>query len=104
MKPLYWVLLILLQVVFISELALMPHDNLFRISYRRPQRDAAVKAKTDNPSAATFAAVTEELRLAGRYVQHRQFVRAGALAGVFVVLDIAFIYGRKHFRREPPTA
>ncbi len=97
MRPLYWVILIVAQIWFACQVSFVPF-NAVRASYRREQRAAALKAREENPSPATQARLQEELRLAARYVTHRQLVQAGVLLAAFLAFDIAFIYGRKHLK------
>jgi hypothetical protein len=103
MRPFYWIILIVVQLWFTLGVTFVPF-NAFKVSYRREERAAALKADSENPSPATRAAVLEELHRATRHTIDREWTRAGVLFAVLVALDILFLYGWKHCKREPTSA
>ncbi len=103
MRPFYWVILVVVQIWFACQVSFVPFDAA-RVSYRRDERAAALKAQNGNPSPATRSAVQEELRLAGRHVVRRQLAQASALLAVFLALDIAFMSAWTHSKRESVSA
>ena len=85
------VLLVLAQLWLVCELTMAP-VNPARISFRREQRAAAFKARSEKRTPETEAAVREELRLASKHV-HREWLRnTGALFAAFLCVDAIVIY------------
>jgi hypothetical protein len=103
MRPFYWIILIVVQLWLTLAVTLVPF-NAFKVSYRREERAAALKADREHPSPATRAAVMEELHRATGHTLDREWTRAGMLFTVLVVLDILLLYGWKHRKREPTSA
>jgi hypothetical protein len=103
MRPLCWVILIVMQIWFACQVSLVPFSAA-RTSYRRQEQAAALKAQEGSPSPATRAAVQQVLHLAEHHVAHRQVVKVGVLLAVFLALDLAFIYGRRYYKRAPAGA
>jgi hypothetical protein len=102
MRPFYWAILIVMQLWFTCAVTMVPF-NAFKVSYRREERAAALKADRENPSPATRAVVLEELHRATRHTVDREFTRTGVLFAVLVALDILCLYGWKHRKREPTS-
>lgn len=100
-----WLLIILLvQLWFVSEQILGTAPNLGAISYRYQERVAALDAWHNHPSPETEAAYQQESRLAADYVMHRRVIRGAALFAFFVALNIACFYFWKNFRHETRVA
>ena len=94
MRPFYWVIVIVAQIWLSLQISLTPF-NAFRVSYRREQRAAALKAQDENPTPATRAAMQEEMRRALHYVSNRQVATAGVLFALFLAADISILYAMK---------
>jgi hypothetical protein len=74
------------------------HGNLLAITtYRKQERIAAFEAMMTNHSPETVAAFNEEMRLATRYHNDRQFARSGVIFAILLLLDGFGIYFFGHY-------
>lgn len=84
-------LLVGFQLWLAAGLAL-PSINLSKVSFRQEQRTAAYKAYSERRSPESKAAFEEEVRLALRYVNHRQLTKAAVLSMTFLAFDAAVVF------------
>jgi uncharacterized membrane protein YcjF (UPF0283 family) len=71
--------------------------NLMKLTYRERERSDAQKALVENRSAATEAAIQEELHLASVHLEQERLHTAGYLFFGFLVLDcIAICWWSQH--------
>jgi hypothetical protein len=91
--------LIAFQIYLAAGIALRPF-NAARGSYRHDERAAAFKAMAEHPSPETKAVMQRELHLNGEHIVHQDFMFCGVLIVVFVLVDIACIYGWRNFRQN----
>ena len=97
-KQFCWSLVFVVQLWFVSEVAMQP-INPVMTSYQQQERAAAFKAQEESPSPATRAIVQDELRRAAQHISRRHHVLAGMLLAVFLALDIGSVYGLRYLRR-----
>ncbi len=93
-------ILFIAQVWLACQLAFTPF-NAVKVTYRREERAAALKAEAENPSPTTRAALQEEIRLAARHVHSRQFASAGVIFVSLVGFDLLCIYAWRRIQQKP---
>lgn len=88
-------------VLLVQVMLVLPGPvNLAKEPYRRQERDAALKAATDNPSPVTKAGYEKELRMVSRYVMRRQLTTSGVLFAALLVLDAFGLYYLRRYRKR----